>query len=197
MVGTVSMPEPQHRRAVPCQACPWRVNSKRTIWPVERFHDLRFELLQPQATDNMAYQSKIGQVHGDGSGACQGLLEFRNASKLQLCLTGIRSESAAFNETPLFPSFEAMADANGAGLYEWTSQLATGDLVVYLKHGIPKAILEVARVLHGVIEACTDHNVYRFNNLGYEMQTVIDSRILPATPAMLRRLSDQLPKQPL
>ena len=90
-----------------------------------------------------------------------------------------------------------MADANGAGLFDWTSQLAPGDLVVYLKYGIPKEVLEVARVLNGAVEACIDHSVYRFNNLGYEIQTVIDSRILPATPAVLQRLRDQLPKQPL
>ena len=174
----------QHRRSV-CHDCPWRVDSKRAVWPIERFHDLRLELLQPDATGTVC-ESNDGRSQDDSS--CQGFLGFR----LEVHLLRIHSESS-----PLFPSFEAMADANGAGLFDWTSQLAPGDLVVYLRYGIPKEVLEVARVLNGAVEACIDHSVYRFNNLGYEIQTVIDSRILPATPAVLQRLRDQLPKQPL
>jgi hypothetical protein len=183
---------------MPCQNCPWCVDSKRAVWPVERFHDLRLELLQPDV-NGMACQANAAQSHSDDSSTCQGFLEFRNAQKMQVHLTRVRSEFGTFfNESsPLFPSFEAMADANAAGLFDWTSQLVPGDLVVYVKYGIPKVILEVARVLNGVVEACTEHSVYRFNNLGYEMQTVIDLRILPATPAVLQRLRNQLPKQPL
>jgi Family of unknown function (DUF6283) len=188
----MSMPEPQHRRIMPCHDCPWRVDSKRAVWSVEHFHDLRLGLLQPDLN------GMVCQSQSDDSSTCQGFLEFRKAQKMQVHLTRVRSEFGIFNESsPLFPSFEAMADANSAGLFDWTSQLAPGDLVAYLKYGIPKEILEVARVQNGVIEACTEHSVYRFNNLGYEMQTVIDSRILPATPAALQRLRDQLPKQPL
>jgi hypothetical protein len=200
----MSMPEPQHRRASPCQDCPWRVDSKRAVWPVERFHDLRLELLRADADGNMACSFRVdpshaGQANGDNPIICQGFLEFRRAQKMQVRLTRVRSEFSMFFDaaSPLFPSFEAMADANGAGLFDWTSQLAPGDLVVHLKYGILKVLLEVARVQNGLIEACTEHGVYQFNNLGYEMQTVIDSRILPATPAVLQRLRDQLPKQPL
>ena len=182
----MSMPEPQHRRTMPCDECPWRVDSKRAVWPVERFHDLRLGLLLPDAN------GMVCQSHGGDSSTCHGFLEFRETRKIQVHPTRIRNETL-----PLFPSFEAMADANGAGLFDWTSQLAPGDSVMYLKYTIPKVILEVARVHNGLIEACTEHSVYRFNNLGYEMQTVVDSRILPATPAALQRLREQLPKQPL
>jgi hypothetical protein len=152
-------------------------------------------LLQPET--GMVCKSHGVESHSDDSSICQGFLEFRNAQKMQVRPTRVRSEfGTCFFET-LFPSFEAMADANGAGLFDWSSQLAPGDLVVYVKYGIPKVILEVGRVQNSVIEACTEHSVYRFNNLGYEMQTVVDSRILPATPVALQRLREQLPTQPL
>lgn len=76
-----------------------------------------------------------------------------------------------------------MADANGAGLFDWTQQLEPGDAVMHFKYGLAKTVLEVTHVHDGIVQARANGMAYRFNCLGYELQTVIDSRILPATPA--------------
>ena len=81
-----------------------------------------------------------------------------------------------------------MADANGAGLFDWTQQLEPGDAVMHFKYGLAKTVLEVTHVHDGIVQARASGMAYRFNCLGYELQTVIDSRILPATPASLKRI---------
>jgi Family of unknown function (DUF6283) len=181
----LSMPEPSQPQAV-CNDCPWRTDSKRGVWPVERFHDLRISLL-PTTSNGLGCPQ-------DAALACHGLLEFRNAQKIQTYLARMHSEFGPYFALPskLFPSFEAMADANGAGLFDWTTQLQQGDQVLYFKYGLPKMLLEVARVHNGRVETCSDLGVYRFNALGFEMQTVIDSRILPATDATLKRFRERL-----
>ena len=78
-----------------------------------------------------------------------------------------------------------MADANGAGLYDWTKQLNAGDLVVHFLGGIAIGVLEVLSVRNGVVQASTKTLTYFFNALGYEMKCTSDSRILPATRATL------------
>ena len=78
-----------------------------------------------------------------------------------------------------------MADANGAGLYDWTAQLTTGDLVIHFLCGFAVEVLEVMGVRNGIVQARAKSVTYRFNAIGYEMKCSSDSRILPATRASL------------
>lgn len=121
---------------------------------------------------------------------CQGFLEVSKTLHLRAWLARARGETdhALGQRSHLFPSFEAMADANGAGLFDWTQQLEPGDAVMHFKYGLAKTVLEVTHVHDGIVQARASGMAYRFNCLGYELQTVIDSRILPATPASLKRI---------
>jgi Family of unknown function (DUF6283) len=190
------MTQSAHRIITPCQDCPWRVNSKRGIWPADHFHDLRIGLLQTADGKSMTchHQAITGETN-----ACQGFLEVSKARQVQAWLARVHGNDGVFigEHSRLFPSFEAMADANCAGLFDWTAQLKTGDHIVYFRYGIAKMLLEVARVHEGIVDACTTTERCRFNSLGYELQTVIDARILPATPATVNLLSERLPRQNL
>jgi hypothetical protein len=174
----MTMAEIPHRPA--CNDCPWRINSKRFVCSVERFHDLRLGMLQ-----------SIGKMVCDHI-TCQGFLEVTKTQHVRVWLARIRGESDPVTQQPLlFPSFEAMADANGAGLFDWTTQLEPGDMVVHFKYGLARGVLEVTRNHDGIITARENGLIYRFNCLGYELQTVIDSRILPATTTTLHLLARQ------
>jgi hypothetical protein len=177
------MPELHHQPT--CRDCPWRVDSKRFVWPVEHFHDLRLEALQP-AHKIMRCQ----HFNEHATMTCQGFLEVSKTLHLRTWLARARGETmpALAERSQFFPSFEAMADANGAGLFDWTQQLEPGDAVVHFKYGLAKAVLEVVCVHDGIVDTSANGVMYRFNCLGYELQTVIDSRILPATPASLKRI---------
>jgi Family of unknown function (DUF6283) len=204
------MTQSAHRIITPCQDCPWRVISKRGVWPVDHFHDLRTGLLQTGLLQTGLLQTGLSQTTNgkmtchhqpatNEANACQGFLEVGRARQVQAWLARVHSNDGVFigEHSLLFPSFEAMADANGAGLFDWTAQLKAGDRVVYFRYGIAKMLLEVARVQEGIVDACTTTERYRFNSLGYELQTVIDARILPATEATLNLLSERLPRQNL
>jgi hypothetical protein len=176
---------PELHRQPTCRDCPWRVNSNRFIWPVEHFYDLRLEVLQP-AQQNMPCQ----QFNEHATMTCQGFREVTKTLHLRTWLARARGETnpGIAQGSQLFPSFEAMADANGAGLFDWTHQLEPGDAVVHFKYGLAKTMLEVTRLHDGIVQASANGTTYRFNCLGYELQTVIDSRILPATPVSLKRI---------
>jgi Family of unknown function (DUF6283) len=168
-----------------CSDCPWRVNSKRFVWSVERFHDLRLGMMQTV--------QKIMVCHHSKEMTCQGFLEVNKTLHLRVWLARARGETnpGTSEHTGFFPSFEAMADANGAGLFDWTQTLEPGDRVVHFKYGLARTVLEVRRVHDGVVDTCGNGTIYRFNCLGYELQTVIDSRILPATNATLKLVVGQ------
>jgi hypothetical protein len=90
-----------------------------------------------------------------------------------------------------FPSFEAMADANGAGLYDWTTQLNVGDLVMHFQSGVAAQVLEVMCVRNGIVSALANAATYRFNSLGYEIKSASDSRILLARRLTLESFVSQ------
>ena len=164
----------------PCQHCPWRVSSPRFAWPVERFNDLRLERLSVDrkfSAQPNAVVCLCSFVANNGSDETVELprIEMRPAriSKPSTLMAGTNQS--------FFPSFEAMADANGAGLFDWTAQLNVGDLVVHFRSGLAVAVLEVSSVCNGIVSAIGDTTTHRFNSLGYEMKSVSDSRIMPTT----------------
>ena len=158
---------------VPCQHCPWRLYSPRFAWPVERFNDLRLERLNAERP-NAVVSCLCSFVPNNGicATAESPRAEMRPAHTS-------KPLNADANES-FFPSFEAMADANGAGLFDWTAQLNIGDLVVHFQSGVATHVLEVMCIRNG-IGALTNAAMYRFNSLGYEMKSALDSRILPTT----------------
>ena len=172
-----------------CSDCPWRVNSKRFAWSAERFHDLRLGTIQTPPDKIMVCQHSHETHIG-----CQGFLEVSKTLHLRTWLARARGETNPGSpaRAAFFPSFEAMADANGAGLFDWTQRLGPGDRAVHFKCGLARAVLEVGRVHDGIVDACSDGVIYRFNCLGYELQTVIDSRILPATNATLKLVGQEV-----
>jgi Family of unknown function (DUF6283) len=178
------MTEPFPRQPT-CSDCPWRVGSKRFVWSVERFHDLRLGMMQTV--------QKIMVCHHSNEITCQGFLEVNKTLHLRAWLARARGETnlGTSEHAAFFPSFEAMADANGAGLFDWTQTLEPGDRVVHFKYGLARTALEVKRVHDGIVDTCGNGTMYRFNCLGYELQTVIDSRILPATNATLKLVVGQ------
>ena len=178
------MTEPFPRQPA-CSDCPWRVNSKRFVWSVERFHDLRLGTIQTVQT------VRDKTICHNSNTTCQGFLEVSKTLHLRAWLARARGEiNPGTSAAAFFPSFEAMADANGAGLFDWTQRLEPGDRVVHFKYGLARAVLEV-RHADGIVDACANNVMYRFNCLGYELQTVIDSRILPATGATLKLVVGQ------
>jgi hypothetical protein len=189
----MTMAEISHR-PVMCHDCPWRVGSNRFAWQVERFHDLRIGMLQTVYGKVMICQHS-GQHSGQQSGiTCQGFLEVTKTQHVRVWLARIHTESQPSTEqTLLFPSFEAMADANGAGLFDWIAQLEPGEKVVHFKYGLARDVLEVRRNHDGIVTAQSNGAHYRFNCLGYELQTVIDSRILPATASTLHLIAGHEP----
>jgi hypothetical protein len=197
----MTMAEISHR-PVMCHDCPWQVNSKRFVWSIERFHDLRIGMLQTiHGKVTICHHS--GHHSGNHSGiTCQGFLEVTKTQHVRVWLARIRGESHPAtkqateqpSEQPiLFPSFEAMADANGAGLFDWIAQLEPGETVVHFKYGLARDVLEVTRNHDGIVSTQSNGVIYRFNCLGYELQTVIDSRILPATAAILHLIAGNAP----
>jgi hypothetical protein len=171
---------------LPCQQCPWRLGSPRFSWPVERFNDLRLEQLTSRLTSKRAKAlpsclCSFVQHNGTGEPVELPCIEMRPTSKPLLM-----GSSTSSNDT-FFASFEAMADANGAGLYDWTAQLTTGDLVVHFRCGVAIEVLEVMGVRNGFVQASAKNLISFFNALGYEMKCTSDSRILPATRATLER----------
>ena len=165
---------------LPCSSCPWRFASPRFVWPTERFNDFRLERLTSGPSKAVLACLCCFVPH---NGICKTLdlprVEMRPAS------TALPLGSSIGVNEIFFPSFEAMADANGAGLYDWTKQLNAGDLVVHFLGGIAIGVLEVLSVRNGVVQASTKTLTYFFNALGYEMKCTSDSRILPATRATL------------
>ena len=164
---------------LPCQHCPWRLGSPRFVWPIERFNDLRLERLTSKRAKTV---SCCLCFFTPNNGTCETLklpVEMRSASPRFLM-----DSSGSFDDS-LFPSFEAMADANGAGLYDWTTQLTKGDLVVHFHCGIAVEVLEVLGVQNAIVQASAKNVTSFFNALGYEMKCTSDSRILPATRATL------------
>jgi very-short-patch-repair endonuclease len=159
---------------LPCQQCPWHLGSPRFVWSVERFNDLRLERLTSKRAKTVPSCLCSFASNNDA-------FEISELPRVEM-----RPASTCVNDT-FFPSFEAMADANGAGLYHWTAQLTTGDLVVHFLCGVAVAVLEVTGVRHGIVQASDKNLTYRFNALGYEMKCTSDSRILPATRATLER----------
>jgi hypothetical protein len=161
-----------------CQQCPWRLGSPRFTWPIERFNDLRLERLTSNRAKTVPSCLCSFASINDALGISElPQIEMRPAST---CLINLSS----FHDT-FFPSFEAMADANGAGLYDWTAQLTTGDLVVHFLCGVAIEVLEVIGVRNGIVQANDKNLTYCFNALGYETKCTSDSRILPATRATL------------
>jgi hypothetical protein len=69
--------------------------------------------------------------------------------------------------------------------------LNSGDLVVHFQSGVAVGVLEVIGVRNGIVDAFTHTAMYRFNSLGYEMKSVSDSRILPATRLTLESFVSQ------
>jgi hypothetical protein len=165
---------------LPCQHCPWRLNSPRFAWPTERFNDLRLERLTSKRA-NAVPPCVCSFVGHDGLSETVTFphVEMRPAN------TSLTMGSDASLIDGFFPSFEAMADANGAGLYDWTAQLTAGDLVVHFLCGAAIGVLEVNIVRNGFVQASAKNLIYFFNALGYEMKCTSDSRILPATRATL------------
>jgi hypothetical protein len=164
------------------------VGSKRFVWSVERLHDLRIGMLQTVHKIMVCHHSNETQGI-----TCQGFLEVSKTLHLRAWLARARGETnpGTPERAAFFPSFEAMADANGAGLFDWTQRLEPGDRVVHFKYGLARAVLEVRRVHDGIVDACGNSVMYRFNCLGYELLTVINSRILPATGATLKLVVGQ------
>ncbi len=184
---------------LPCQHCPWRLGSPRFVWPTERFNDLRLERLTSKRATAVSCVCSFEHHNG----ICESIaahspelhgpelhgpelhrpelpcVEMRPAS------TPLRLGSDATLHDTFFPSFEAMADANGAGLYDWTAQLAPGDLVVHFLSGAAIGVLEAKTVRNGFVQASAKNLIYFFNALGYETKCTSDSRILPATRATL------------
>ena len=165
---------------LPCQHCPWRLSSPRFAWPIERFNALRLERLsvdQRSSAQPNAVVCLCSFVANNGSGETVELprIEMRPAR------TSKSSTSMAGTNESFFPSFEAMADANGAGLFDWTSQLNVGDLVVHFQSGLVIGVLEVVSVCNGIVSTIGDTATCRFNSLGYEIKSASDSRILPTT----------------
>ena len=178
---------------VMCRDCPWRVNSKRFVWSIEHFHDLRIGMLQTIHGKVMichhSHNHPSNQSGNQSGITCQGFLEVSKTQHVRVWLARIHAESnPSLERTLLFPSFEAMADANGAGLFDWIAQLGPGETVVHFKYGLARDVLEVTRN-DGIVSAQSNGVMYRFNCLGYELQTVIDSRILPATAAALHLIA--------
>lgn len=174
----------------PCQHCPWRLSSPRFAWPIERFNDLRLERLNidpRNAEPSNAIVCLCSFVPNNGT--CETVelprIEMRPAQTSRLSTV-----TANANEY-FFPSFEAMADANGAGLFDWTAQLNVGDLVVHFHYRQAVGVLEVLCARNGIISAFANGATYRFNSLGYEMKSALDSRILPATPLTLEHFVSQ------
>jgi hypothetical protein len=166
---------------LPCQQCPWRLSSPRFVWSVERFNDLRLERLTSKRAKTVPSCLCSFASNNDAFGISElPRIEMRPAST---CVIG---SSSSFHDT-FFPNFEAMADANGAGLYDWTAQLTTGDVVVHFLCGVAIEVLEVMGVRNGMVQASDKNLTYRFNALGYEMKCTSDSRILSATRATLER----------
>lgn len=169
---------------VPCQHCPWRLYSPRFAWPVERFNDLRLERLNAERP-NAVVLCLCSFVPNNGicATAESPRAEMRPAHTS-------KPLNADANES-FFPSFEAMADANGAGLFDWTAQLNVGDLVVHFQFGVAVGVLEVLCVRNGIVSAIANAATHRFNSLGYEMKSASDSRILPATRLTLESFVSQ------
>jgi hypothetical protein len=165
---------------LPCQHCPWRLGSPRFVWPVERFNDLRLERLTSKRAKTVpSCLCSFAHHNGICETTAWPRIEMRPASTPFLI-----GSSTSLNDI-FFPSFEAMADANGAGLYDWTAQLTPGDLVVHFLCGVAIEVLEVMGVRNGMVQASDKNVTYCFNALGYEMKCTSDSRILPATRATL------------
>jgi hypothetical protein len=164
---------------LPCQQCPWRLRSPRFVWPIERFNDLRLERLTSKRTKTVSCLCSFIP----NNGTCETL----ELPRVEMRPTGPRflMNSSGYLNDSLFPSFEAMADANGAGLYDWTTQLTKGDLVVHFYCGIAVEVLEVMGVQNAIVEANAKNVTSFFNALGYEMKCTSDSRILPATRVTL------------
>jgi Family of unknown function (DUF6283) len=185
----MTMAETSHR-PVMCHDCPWRVNSKRFVWSIERFHDLRIGMLQTIHGKVMICHHSGHHLNHQPGITCQGFLEVTKTQHVRVWLARIHAEAKPSTEqTLLFPSFEAMADANGAGLFDWIAQLEPGETVVHFKYGLARDVLEVRRNHDGIVTVQSDGVPYRFNCLGYELQTVIDSRILPATASTLQLIN--------
>ena len=165
-----TIPEP------PCRDCPWRLVSPRFAWPIERFNDLRLERLTSKKS-NALPPCFCPSGHNK-------MCELSAVEMRPVTTTFALGSSGSLNEA-FFLSFEAMADANGAGLYDWTAQLNGGDLVVHFLCGVAVEVLEVTGVRSGIVQASDKNMNYRFNTLGYEMKCTSDSRILPATRATL------------
>jgi Family of unknown function (DUF6283) len=177
-------------RNLPCANCPWRVDHSGFVWTTERLHDLRLGMLQ-----TIHGQTRPCEHRLEPSPSCGGFRQVSNTRHVRAWLARMRGEHRVLPDSSLlFPSFEAMADVNGAGLFDWIAQLRNDDLVVHFKHGFARTILEVHRSQAGVVgmgvDARSNGVSYRFNALGYELFTVIDSRILPATPASIKLISD-------
>ena len=163
----------------PCQDCPWRLGSPRFAWPIERFNDLRLERLTSKKSKSAPF-CFCSCAHNK---TCE-LVELPPVEMRPASTRLLLGPSASLNDI-FFLSFEAMADANGAGLYDWTAQLNGGDLVVHFLCGVAVGVLEVTGVRNGIVQANAKNMTHRFNTLGYEMKCTLDSRILPATRATL------------
>ena len=159
---------------VPCQHCPWRLYSPRFAWPVERFNDLRLERLNAERP-NAVVSCLCSFVPNNG------ICATAESPRAEMRPAHTSKPLNADANKSFFPSFEAMADANGAGLFDWTAQLNVGDLVVHFQSRLAVAVLEVLCSRNGIVSALANSTTYRFNSLGYEMKSTLDSRILPAT----------------
>jgi hypothetical protein len=100
-----------------------------------------------------------------------------------------------------------MAEANGAGLLDWTKQLLKGSQVVHFPMGLHGAftldyriekgnvvfgktktnitLLEVDSFKNGFLYTHNNKEIKKFDGKGYQVGTLVDSRILPATQATL------------
>ena len=172
----------------PCANCPWRVDNAGFDWTIERLHDFRLGMLQ-----TIHGQTVPCDHHLEPTPICAGFRQIGDTRHVRAWLARMRGEHTPPDVSLLFASFEAMADVNGAGLFDWIAQLRHGDAVVHFKHGFARTMLEVHRSHVSVagmgVDAGTKGVSYRFNALGFELFTVIDSRILPATPATIKLLS--------
>ncbi len=172
---------------LPCQHCPWHLRSPRFAWPIERFNDLRLERLKSDRPNTLvSCLCSFVQNNGICETAELPHVEMRPAH------TSEPSKLIAGTNEYFFPSFEAMADANGAGLFDWTAQLNVGDLVVHFQFGVAVGVLEVLCMRNGIVSALANTVTYHFNSLGYEMKSVSDSRILPATRLTLESFVSQI-----
>ena len=166
-----------------CQHCPWRLCNPRFTWPIERFHDLRLERLNAERP-NAVVSCLCSFVPNNG------ICETAESPRVEMRPAHTSNPFNADANESFFPSFEAMTDANGAGLFDWTAQLNIGDLVVHFQSGMPTQVLEVMCIRNG-IGALANAAMYRFNSLGYEMKSASDSRILPATRLTLESFVSQ------